>query len=65
MKMNKKLNENFNTDFNTDFNIEPILRKDHKETSAPMQYGWVCPKCGAVYGPSVRQCFCSNNHITC
>lgn len=21
------------------------------------QYGWVCPKCGAVYGPNVSSCW--------
>jgi hypothetical protein len=42
---------------------------DKIETSKPIvhpiEYGWVCPKCGAVYAPMVRQCFCTGNKVTC
>ena len=28
----------------------------------PTQYGWVCPKCGAVWAPWQQQCLqCGNN----
>lgn len=30
--------------------------------------GWVCPKCGRVYGPFIEQCFycnSSNYTVTC
>ena len=28
----------------------------------PSQSGWVCPKCGAVYGPSQTECYrCNTN----
>ena len=23
----------------------------------PLNYGWICPKCGRVYSPSTNQCF--------
>lgn len=26
--------------------------------------GWVCPKCGSVYGPNVSQCWRCNPHMT-
>ena len=25
-------------------------------TFTPYQAGWVCPRCGSVYGPSVTEC---------
>lgn len=30
-------------------------------------YGWVCPRCGSINAPWVRQCNCSENNwtITC
>lgn len=28
-------------------------------------YGWICPKCGNVYGPQVQECYkCNKNEIT-
>lgn len=24
------------------------------------EYGWVCPKCGKVYAPDVKECFTCN-----
>lgn len=28
--------------------------------------GWICPKCGSVYGPHVSECWrCSSRTITC
>lgn len=33
------------------------------------QYGWVCPLCGRIWSPYVRECTCNrfydSNHITC
>lgn len=26
-----------------------------------METGWVCPKCGRVYAPSVKECYHCNN----
>ena len=26
-------------------------------TVEPLNYGWICPKCGRVYSPSTSQCF--------
>ena len=35
----------------------------HKETNW-MQYGWICPKCGAVMAPFVSTCInCRGNYI--
>lgn len=35
----------------------------------PVQYGWICPKCGRVYSPTVITCTCCRNfdlgHVTC
>lgn len=35
----------------------------------PVQYGWICPKCGRVYSPTVSTCTCCRNfdlsHVTC
>lgn len=25
-----------------------------------MDYGWICPKCGSVYGPLIRDCEACN-----
>lgn len=27
-------------------------------------YGWICPKCGRVYGPNFFECAHCNNQIT-
>lgn len=39
-------------------------------TVEPLNYGWICPKCGRVYSPSTNQCFycgggCSPNIVYC
>ena len=38
-------------------------------TPAPVQYGWICPKCGRVWSPTVSTCTCCRNfdlgHVTC
>lgn len=37
------------------------LHPDNKPiTPAAYGYGWVCPKCGAVYGPTVSECYRCN-----
>ena len=30
-------------------------------TTAPMAYGWICPRCGRVNAPWTGQCDCSGN----
>ena len=32
-------------------NLEPGIAVE------PLNYGWICPKCGRVYSPSTSQCF--------
>lgn len=27
-------------------------------------YGWICPKCGKVYGPNVQECYNCNKTET-
>lgn len=27
-------------------------------------FGWTCPKCGKVFGPSVQECVYCNNPVT-
>jgi hypothetical protein len=29
---------------------------------SPPNHGWVCPKCGAVYGPQVTECWRCNQY---
>lgn len=32
-------------------------------TVEPLNYGWICPKCGRVYSPTVSQCiFCGGSY---
>ena len=29
-------------------------------------YGWICPKCGAVLSPSIQECpYCTPHKVTC
>jgi uncharacterized OB-fold protein len=38
-------------------NLEPAI------TVEPLNYGWICPKCGRVYSPSTSQClFCGGTY---
>ena len=33
--------------------------------SVPMNYGWICPKCGRVYSPTTSMCVkCGNELIS-
>ena len=39
-------------------NLEPGI------TVEPLNYGWICPKCGRVYSPSTSQClFCGGTYL--
>ena len=45
-------------------NLEPDISVE------PLNYGWICPKCGRVYSPSTSQCpfcggACSPNIVYC
>lgn len=49
-----------------------MARSENKpalDTPAPSQYGWICPKCGRVYSPTVPTCMSCRNleiaHVTC
>ena len=41
---------------------EPIFQPNDKVTN----YGWICPKCGAVLSPSIQECpYCTPHKVTC
>lgn len=40
----------------------PFFQPDHSVTN----YGWICPKCGAVLSPSTQECpYCTTYKVTC
>ena len=41
---------------------EPLFQSNHSVTN----YGWICPKCGAVLSPSTQECpYCTPYKLTC
>ena len=42
----------------------PSFQPDHSVTVT--NYGWICPKCGAVLSPSIQECpYCTPHKVTC
>ena len=42
----------------------PFFKPDHSVTVT--NYGWICPKCGAVLSPSIQECpYCTPHKVTC
>ena len=42
----------------------PFFQPDHSVTVT--NYGWICPKCGAVLSPSTQECpYCTPHKVTC
>lgn len=40
----------------------PFFKPDYPATN----YGWICPKCGAVLSPSIQECpYCTPHKVTC
>ena len=40
----------------------PFFKPDYSVTN----YGWICPKCGAVLSPSTQECpYCTPHKLTC
>ena len=40
----------------------PFFKPDYPATN----YGWICPKCGAVLSPSTQECpYCTQYKVTC
>ena len=40
---------------------EITIEPNKKQEIIQYQSGWICPKCGSVYGPSVRECYRCNS----
>lgn len=34
-----------------------VKEETERKSAQGLQYGWVCPKCGSVYGPNVSSCW--------
>jgi hypothetical protein len=43
-------------------NFEKFYKED--DNIIPTQYGWICPRCGKVHAPFVRECDCPPPCIT-
>ena len=42
----------------------PFFQPDYSVTVT--NYGWICPKCGAVLSPSIQECpYCTPHKLTC
>ena len=42
----------------------PFFKPDNSVTVT--DYGWICPKCGAVLSPSIQECpYCTPHKVTC
>ena len=42
----------------------PFFKPDYSVTVT--NYGWICPKCGAVLSPSIQECpYCTPYKVTC
>lgn len=42
----------------------PFFKPDNSVTVT--NYGWICPKCGAVLSPSIQECpYCTPYKVTC
>ena len=42
----------------------PFFKPDNSVTVT--NYGWICPKCGAVLSPSIQECpYCTPHKVTC
>lgn len=42
----------------------PFFKPDNSVTVT--DYGWICPKCGAVLSPSIQECpYCTPYKVTC
>lgn len=60
-KCNCEVNEN-SYDIPNYVYREPLFQPNDKVTN----YGWICPKCGAVLSPSTNECpYCTPHKLTC
>lgn len=55
-------NEVISGNFNDLVYRVPFFQPDNAVTN----YGWICPKCGAVLSPSTKECpYCTPYKVTC
>lgn len=55
---------NYEVNFNDLVYRAPFFQPDHSVTVT--NYGWICPKCGAVLSPSIQECpYCTPYKVTC
>lgn len=55
---------NYEVNFNDLVYRAPFFQPDHSVTVT--NYGWICPKCGAVLSPSTQECpYCTPYKVTC
>ena len=53
---------NYEVNFNDLVYRAPFFQPDNAVTN----YGWICPKCGAVLSPSTNECpYCTPYKVTC
>lgn len=62
-QFNKMFNENLQKKYSENQKLnEPLDTPKPEQTHDGLNYGWICPKCGSVLAPWVRECPHCGNH---